>query len=196
MARSGRWVLWLALTGVAGLLLLIAAERFGRREFVGPGLLLLAAGVFAAGADAIIRRHTIERDRLSRVTVTFTGTAARLIGLALVILAGSLAAVGAAFVIGVEHQLYQLARARPGLVLVPLGAMATTMGAASVLGAREWRGSFWRLLVSVPERFGALLLLFLGLALLAAGVVELVSPMAFNETLDSIFAPFGGPPWG
>jgi hypothetical protein len=173
----------LAITGVGGLLLLIAAQRLGRPALIGPGLLLFAVGVFAAGADAILRRHSIDRSRSTTARQTFTGPAAMLDGLALVVFAFGLAVVGLSFSLAAQARLSALVLERPGLVLVPLGAMISALSTARVIGAREWGGSPWRVLAALPERFAAVILLLLGLVLIGTGVFELTSPAAFDDLL-------------
>jgi len=195
MTRGRRWVIVLAVGGMAGLLLLIAADRFGRPELIGPGLLLFAAGTFAAGIEIITSRYTYERNRAGWISDVFTGSAARLIGLALVILAAGIAAAGLSFVLGRQEELYVFALARPGIALVPLGVLMGAFGAARVIGAREWRGSLWRLLASLPHRIGGALLLLAGLVAVCVGLAELVAPEAFDEAVDRVLtAARAGPP--
>ena len=186
---SGRWLVVLALIGIAGLLLLIAAERFGRHELIGPGLLLFAVGALAAGVNAIVSRYTYERSDATHRSQTFEGPAAVLIGLVLVILGTALAAAGVSFVLGAEAGLYAFLLERPGFALVPLGLMFAAGGGARVIGARNWRGSAKRFLASIPERIGGSMLLLIGLALLAIGAFEIVMPDGFDDALDALLAP-------
>ena len=144
----------LALLGLGGLLLLLAAERFARPELIGPGLLLFAAGTFAAGADAIIRRYSVERNRETVARATFQGTAAVLIGVALVILSCAFAAAGASFLLGMEDGVYALLKQRPGGALLVLGTISGAGGGARVLGAREWGGSAGRILGGLAAKRG------------------------------------------
>lgn len=187
---SRRSILLLALAGVGGLLLIIAADRFDLPVLIGPGLLLFAAGVGAAGLDAITRRHTVERNQATHRTTTFVGAAAVLIGVALIVFALGFAVAGAGYLLGAEDRLIALLRERPGSALLALGCVSAAGGGARVLGARDWRGSAGRFLASIPERFGALLLLMAGVALLAAGALEVVSPAAFDRLVDPLIAPF------
>lgn len=189
MRMSGRWLVVLALVGVAGLFLLIAAERFGRHELIGPGLLLFAVGALAAGANAILSRYTYERSQVTARSQIFEGPAAVLIGLVLVILGLAFAAAGVSFVLGVEAGLYAFLLARPGFALVPLGSAFAAAGGARVIGARNWRGSTKRLLASIPERIGGSLLLLSGLALVAVGAFEIVMPEGFDGVLAALLAP-------
>jgi hypothetical protein len=144
MARSGRPFVILAIVGVAGLLVLIAADRFARPELIGPGLLLFALGTLAAGGHAIVMRYSYEGSRASYATWVFEGSAAVLIGVVLVILGLAFGVAGVAFVLGAEHKLVDHVLARPGLVLVALGTASCAGGGARLLGAREWRGSLRR----------------------------------------------------
>jgi len=193
MAGSNRSVVLLALTGVAGLLLLIAADRFARPELIGPGLLLFAAGIFAAGADAIIRRRTVERSRETTAVQVFTGTAARLMGVGMLILACAIGVAGISFLLGTEARVYDFLLRRPGFALVPAGLLFGVMGSARVLGARDWRTPA-RILATLPERFGGVLALLFGLALAGIGVFELLAPPAFDELVQSLLAPLQDAP--
>jgi hypothetical protein len=188
MAKARRSFLLLALLGVGGLLLLIAAERLGRPWLIGPGLLLFALGTFAAGADAILRRHSADVHETS-ATRTFTGPAAVLTGLVLVILSLAFAAAGVAFLVGAQDRLAGYLLARPGVALIGAGAAGVSGGVARVLGAREWRGSVRGALTGVAERTGGMLLLLLGVALLGLGVFETARPAAFDDALGALLEP-------
>jgi hypothetical protein len=173
----------LALVGVMGLLLLIAAQRFGRPALIGPGLLLFAVGALAAAADAFRTRYVHERSTVGPESVVYEGAAAALFGVVLVVAAIALATAGLAFTLGAEHELYRFLLARPG------AALLAAAGGAGVLGAREWRGSSRRLLASLPQRFGAAIMLLGGIALVAIGVFEVVAPAAFDGAIDRILEP-------
>jgi hypothetical protein len=151
MLRPKGLLVVVALLGVAGLSMLIAAVRLEMPVLIGPGLLLFAAGTAAAGVEAIARRYLYERSRASARTQTYFGPAAVLKGLVLLMLAAGLAVAGVAYLLGREEELLELLLARPGAALLALGAALCAAGAARVLGAREWRGSTAALL-SGPER--------------------------------------------
>ncbi|MGH7460104.1 MAG: hypothetical protein ACREMA_03630 [Longimicrobiales bacterium] len=180
----------LALTGVAGLLLLIASRQFQMPVLIGPGLLLFAAGTITAGAEAMTRRFIVERNRVAPSSAIFHGSAAILLGLALVVLGAALAVAGVAFLMGAEQRLAALLLERPGFVLAPAGAVLGATGSARVIGAQSWRGSAWRFLSNLPERFGGILVVIFGLGLLAAGLFDILAPDAFDDTVRSLIAPF------
>jgi hypothetical protein len=186
---SGRLVVVLAVVGVAGLLLLIAADRYERPQLIGPGLLLFAAGTFAAGVDAIRRKHSVDRNSRTTKRQTFQGPAAVLIGLLLVLMSLCLTVAGVGFVLGAEERLLAFLKERPGFALLAIGSVSGAGGGARVLGAREWRGSAGRFLASIPERFSGILLLLFGLALFAIGMFEIAAPAAFDRALDALLAP-------
>ena len=192
MAELRRSFVLLAVVGVAGLLALIAAERFDRPELIGPGLLLFALGTIAAGGDAIVRRHSTELLQTS-ATRTFVGPAAVLTGLVLVILGLAFAVAGAAFTVGAQDRLTSYLLARPGAALIAAGAASASGGIARVLGAREWKGSARGALTGMAERFGGTFLLLLGLALLGVGAFEVMQPAAFDDRLRELLAPFQPP---
>jgi hypothetical protein len=190
MRISGRLLTVLALTGVAGIMLLIAAQHFDRPRLIGPGLILFAFGSFAAGADAIGRRHTVERSRETTRRRTFEGTGAVLLGLMLVILSLGFAVAGAAFLRGSQQRLLAFLAGRPGFALVPAGLAVAAGGGARLFGARDWNGSLGRFLASLPERFSGTILLLSGLALIGAGMLDILAPAAFDNLIDSWLAPF------
>jgi hypothetical protein len=188
---SKRSVLVLALTGVGGLLLLIAADRLSHPELIGPGLILFAVGIVATGGDAIFRRYTVERIAETARSRTYQGLAAVLIGAVLVLFGMAVGVTGVAFLIGEQHALYDSLLARPGIALVPVGLASAASGGARLLGAREWRGSVSRVLAAVPERLGGLILLLIGAALAAIGAFELIAPDAFDRELNALLAQLG-----
>jgi hypothetical protein len=190
---STRAAVALCLVGVGGVLLLIAANRMGQPALVGPGLLLFALGTCGAGLHAIATRWVVDRNRVAPRHTTFSGSAAVLIGVALLCAAAALGATGVAFTLGAEAGLYDLAVARPGLPLLLAGAAAMSLGASRVAGAREWRGSWTRALAAIPERLGGVFLVVLGLAALGAGVFELMSPASFDAAVEPLLTPFGAP---
>lgn len=183
-----RVVLVLAVTGVAGLLLLIAANRFDRPELIGPGLILFAIGIVTAGGHAVTTRYLRERRSVAPGSRVFEGPAAIFSGLAVIVLGLSMGVAGVAFLVGAEGALLDIALRRPGLALVPAGLASAAWGAGRVLGAREWRGSWWRLVANIPERIGGAMLLLLGAALLGLGGFELLAPDAFARALENFLA--------
>lgn len=183
-----RVVLVLVIAGVAGLLLLIAANRFDRPELIGPGLILFAIGVVTAGGHAVMTRYLRERRSVAPGSHVFEGPAAVFSGLAIIVLGLSIGAAGVAFLVGAEDALLDLALSRPGVALVPAGLASAAWGAGRVLGAREWRGSLVRLLANIPERIGGAMLFLLGAALLGLGGFELLAPDAFGRALESLLA--------
>ena len=184
----------LALVGVAGLLLLIAAQRFSRPALIGPGLLLFAVGSLAAAADAFRTRYVHERSTVGPESVVYEGSAAALFGIVLLVAAIALATAGLAFTLDAEHALYRFLLARPGAALIAAGTALAAAGGAGVLGAREWRGSSRRLLANLPQRIGAAMVLLAGLALLAIGVFEVVAPAAVDGAFDNLLEPLRSAP--
>jgi hypothetical protein len=178
-----------ALIGVVGLLLLIAAHHLELPILIGPGLLLFAAGVFAAGLHAIIGRYVVERRDQLPGSYVFHGAAAILIGVVVLVAAAAFAVAGIAFLIGREHAVFEFLLDRPGPALFAAGLAAGAAGAARILGAQEWKGSLTTFLMHLPERIGGVMLLALGMALLAVGAFEIVAPEAFDALLDSLLEP-------
>lgn len=185
-----RLILVLALTGIGGVLLLIAAHRFGAPQLTGPGLLLFGVGVFAAGMAAITQRYTLHRIEATHRATIFEGGAAVLIGLALLVFAIGLAVAGFGFMLGAEDRLLALLGRRPGSALIAAGCAIASFGGSRVLGARSWRGSAGRFLASVPARIGGFVLVVVGLGLMAAGVLEVAAPTVFDELAEPILVPF------
>ena len=89
----------------------------------------------------------------------------------------------------------EIALARPGRLLLPLGVLLLCHGLGFVIGFTHRSGSWWQrvwaMLIDAPARLGGLILLVLAVAVLVVGGIEWFAPAQFNQWFELIF----GNPW-
>ncbi len=179
--------------GALGLLAVWGGYALPHRTLTLLGAALLSGMLVAMGIEAIGKREY----RTARVDVhlphggsfTFRGAAAILKGAAFILLgaAGFVAVLIVAA--GQEQDALRLALRRPGLVLFGAGALLAGWGSARVLGAVEWRASWWELVRTLPERYSGLLMILAGLGAAGVGLWEILDPVAFDEWMAGILGP-------
>jgi hypothetical protein len=175
--------------GVAGLLAIFGGFRLDQPLLLYGGFVLLGLTFVVGGVDAILARelrYSSGTGSLAR-SVIHEGPPAVLLGIASLIAGLWVAGFGAAGLLGRGDALLDTLLRRPGLALVSLGGVLIGVGAAMMLGAREDRRSAASFLMSLPGRFGGLVIAALGAAALLGGLFEMASPPGFDAYLYSIF---------
>lgn len=172
------------------LLLLFAGTTLESRPLVGAGVLCMAVGAFLVGLREITGRWAQDYGT-PRNTAVFTGAAAVLIGVETLAASTAVAVGGVAYWMGREETLLAFVVDRPGFALLAAGLVLVGGGGARVLGAQDWKGSFF---LHLPDRIGAVILSVVGLAILSVGAFEIAAPQAFDSILDGFLAPLRQPP--
>ena len=192
LALARRRTLGLAFAApLASLSAVLAGAALGRPAVVAVGLLGLGATGLAIGVLAVVERrlfflvrsHRGER----RAYVIHEGTAAAAFGFVPGLLGASAVGVGIAVLRGADADaLREVALAKPGLWLAPLGATLLSLGLGFAIGFRTAPGTraarAGRLLASLPARLGGFVLIGWGAAAMAAGLFERASPAGFRAT--------------
>jgi hypothetical protein len=160
-------------------------------SLIGVGLVLVAIGV-----PAMIERRlffyvrNFESDRYRYVI--YEGLAAVPIGFALLTAGASLIALVTLYLLADPVQtLRDRMLARPSLVLVPVGLVMTATGLGFAIGfshpARTIAQRIGLTLLNMPARIAGLILLVQGAVVLAIGLLEGLSPAAFDQAFQWIF---------
>jgi hypothetical protein len=185
----------LAATGVA-----LAGFHFARPAWLALGAAGLGAVALAVGLLAALERRLMffARSFMRRDArfVIYEGAAAVPFGLALASVGLCVLALVLAWMIGITpEQLREALLARPGLALVPIGLWFALTGLGLVTGFADRRGPVARralhALNDLTTRLAGVLVAAIGLALLAAGLVDAMSPALF----DAAFHSLAGNPW-
>jgi len=167
---------------------------------VALGLLGLGGSAMWIGGLAVKERRllfmrggTVRREHRY---VIYEGLAAIPYGLTYLEGGASLAVAAMFFFAGGSlERLRSMMLARPSLALLPAGFMLASYGLGFVIGFVRRAGSAWQrvlgMLLDAPARLGGLILIAWGLAALAVGATEALSPAIFNQWFQWLF----GNPW-
>lgn len=180
------WMLQIALPA-AGLGLLIAGHSLGWPRLMSTGVFVLGAtGVAAGGACMLLRRITFARRGWGFELWVWHGTAAVFIGAAFAVLGSALAATALMHLGGTElMEIGARFRARPGLLLVPVGLALLLGGIGAFIGFRNagemGRSEIWNFVLSVPDRLAGAILIVIGAAALIVGLWEMGAEASFDR---------------
>ena len=178
----------------------LAGFHFGRPAWLAIGLAALGAVAVAVGLLAAVERRLLffARSFMRRDArfVIYEGAAAVPFGAALAWVGLCVLALVLASTLGLTPgHLREAMLARPSLALLPLGVWFTLTGLGLLIGFADRRGPPARRMLNVlndlTTRLAGVLLGAIGLALLAAGMADAVSPVAF----DAAFRSLTGNPW-
>ena len=181
--RYGEFVL-----AIIGVLAMIGGWRLGLPPVLHGGLVVFGSAVVLDGFATIMTREAFFR-RNEYYRTSYYGLAGALWGLPTIVGGIGFIAVGLVLAQRLEDVVFAYILDRPGPVLVAGGLAFFGAGGAIVLGAREWQQSLGAFLLSLPDRFGGLIFLAIGLGALGIGLFELMSPSAFDAALASIVGP-------
>ena len=151
----------------------------GDSFLAGSGLLSLGIGLILIGINDIVTRESVEQDDAGYIT-TYRGWSAIFGGILWIVL-GIAVLVGAiAVFFGQQGALLQWVGKHPGIGLIGAGLVALSFGGRMLFGAEEQKDSALPFLISLPGRVFGLLLIFLGVVLLATGILEILFPSVFQ----------------
>src|SRR5690606_6814154 len=170
---------------IGGAVLILGGDQLRRSDLQYPGIALIGLSTVTYGLQALLSRQISFRDE-HRIMMSYRGLAAASWGLMLM-LAG-LAVIGGAVaaVLGIEQALFEMLRARPGLIVAPLGVIFVLRSVAAMVGPDHPRRGLWG---KVRRLFGFLLGLIglvLGAATIALGSWDLYNPGVLQQVLESI----------
>lgn len=157
------------------------------------GWMVLGGCLVVTGVDALRSRRfampVSDFDLESHSRYRFSGCAAMSFGLWFVVAGGLTILLSSAWLVGADGFAEQLVRARPGLVLAPLGFLFSCTSFSWLYGEEEMNRSQMHFWTSLPQRLGGLVALIFSLTLLAVGVFELVAPATFDALWRSLQPP-------
>lgn len=177
--------------GIIALIGVVLAAIGGSLRFTRLGLLglgVLGVGVVCWGVSGIVEGRMIFSRPGVRYRQSFYGLAARLWGV-LICMAG-VALFGFSLLLFVKPDMpYEQALTSPlgksiGMLLGGLAGMIYAL--TLILGRAEDTGSWLRKALSLPGRILGVFVLVVCIGLAAAGVVRLVSPLAYDELIKAI----------
>ncbi|MFZ6026814.1 MAG: hypothetical protein ACOYYS_03780 [Chloroflexota bacterium] len=154
----------------------------------GLGMAGFSGGLIFLGAETIIKRKSVESDTDTGHVATYRGCSAVLSGILWVVLGIILGVLAVPVALGMHEALFGWLAVHPGLALLAFGLAAVAYGGHTLLGSEEQKASVWAFLGSLPARVFALVILLIGLALLAAGALEIVFPVLFDGLMAAVQA--------
>lgn len=156
-----------------------------QRRWQAAAIAAFAAAGVIAGIDGMLHRRQAVVDATLRYA-TYHGTAAVWGSVWLITLGMVLLVVAWTWYAGVERQLMVLVLRRPGMALIPAGVSTLCSGVAHWYGWRLTHAPTSPLARTVGNRIGGMLGVTFGAALTAAGLVEIMAPVAFDAILGSM----------
>ena len=163
---------------------------------IGLGSCGLGIGYFAVRDRRLMFIRGGSMTRRAYRYFIYEGSAAIPYGLAYALGGACLIAPALLFMSGTSlERMREIALARPGLVLFPLGIVLLCYGLGFLIGFTHRGGSrwqrIWAMLLDAPARLGGLILIAIAIAALMIGGIELLTPVRFNQWFQSMF----GCPW-
>jgi hypothetical protein len=195
--RSLSWVSWveIALIG-AGVLCLIGGNQLSSPLLSRGGLALIGLGLIVVGGEAMVTRRFALRRRRHDGQV-YRGLSAILYGIVYLWIGLALVTVSLVVFPGTEQVLLQSLAERPGYALLSLSFLLVAASGIELTGRLHARsdaktGRFLSAISTLLHSIPGLLLFLLALAIMALGVLEIVSPDTFDELgggfLEALFS--------
>ena len=179
------WVSWAGVGSIAaGILCIIGGDRLPSPTLLQVGLGLIGFGLIASGGEAMVTRRFVLQ-RWGFGNPAYRGLGAVFNGIVFVWIGLALIAVALVLFTGEEQALVRATIRRPGFALLNLSFLALAASGTELANAIDARrgsaaGWFLRALSALPQSIPGLVLLLLALALLALGLLEIVSPATFD----------------
>ena len=170
---------------------LLGWPRLAALGVAGLGLTVVALGQFAIRERQLMFIRGALRTPKPYRYFLYEGIAAIPFGLALAIVGFGAIVSATLFFFGVGiDAMRDAVLARPGVVLVPLGALLLCQGLGFAIGFRRAAEStgerLWLEFLHLPARLGGAILVTLGAASLALGIFEWLAPDTFDRVWAAI----------
>jgi len=174
----------IALIGL-GILGMVGGNRLSSPLLSNGGLALVGIGLIVIGGDAMVTRRYVVRRRGS-TDWTYYGLGAVLIGIVFVWVGVVAIAIALVLLSGTEQAFIHHTIRRPGSALlnlsfVVLAASGIVFSGSRYAGSGTGSGPLLKALLVIVHSLPGAILLLLALALLALGVLEMVSPATFDQ---------------
>ncbi|HTP10611.1 MAG TPA: hypothetical protein VMP08_20295, partial [Anaerolineae bacterium] len=174
MSRKWKLIMIALLIGAAVLFGL--GEQYPESPVLPIGVGLLGLGVIISGVDSIITREAIFQYEESTTTDTYTGFSAVVWGICFVLIGLAILGAGVVHGVGADKLVLNFLGQYPGLALIYGSIVAFTFAIPGIIGSHEQRQSRWAIFISIPGRFFWLFIMVVAIAVLALGVLALISP--------------------
>ncbi len=177
------------ITFVVGAIAFLAWGEYERAWMLTLALLSGGAGLIAGSLEIVLAQRGVNLQGVGRWYEQW-GSALYPWAFVFLFIGGSLAAIGAVRLVGLDAPFAAYLAHRPGSALIVAGLVMGGTGAATVIGPRSWRDSRWDLLLRLPARLFGLLLIAVGIAAFILGTFELLAPSRFDQWLNAALGPF------
>jgi hypothetical protein len=167
-----------------GMLCILAGARLAIPTLIQAGMGSIGLGLIVVGAEAMVTRR-IKTGREGGIIAAYGGWAAVFYGIVLLWIGMALIAGAVVFFTGTEQTIVHATIRRPGSALLNLSFLLLAVSGIVLTGFVEARPAaaadrWLRALSVLLQLIPGLILLFLALALLALGLLEIVSPATFD----------------
>jgi hypothetical protein len=178
------WTTFEVVFGVLSLGLFFAGEKLSIPFLSDAGIACLGLTSIVIGWEAIITRRIVIGRRRHGSRQTYTGVAAMLQGVEFNLLGFFLMAIAIILYNHVSTRELGIQMARhPGVPLIAFGTLCLIQSGITLIGPLDSQdGSRWTLIIGLLARFlPGIVLVLLGLGMWGLGVLEIVSPEAFDK---------------
>ncbi|MBN1121106.1 MAG: hypothetical protein JXJ17_08510 [Anaerolineae bacterium] len=178
---------------IGGIVIMAAGWRLSILLVLNIGLLIVGLGLIVGAAGTIVERRVSFSDSEVGRTDSYSGVGAIAWGVVFGLLGVGIVTLGIVRLIGAGGYVTFCIRERPGIGLILGGLLLAIFGFPSLIGSHEEGGDFLRFWGSVPRRIFGVLIVVVGLAAIALGVIEIARPDVFNGWYAAVKAWFAVP---
>ena len=170
---------------VLGIAALSAGDRLEMQWLLDVGIALFGGAFLAAGVDAFVTRR-VSFPFGSTGSTTYLGFSAICWGVVFTEYGLVGVAMAAVHFLGAEPAAIDLFRERPGVLFIAVGLMFACFGSVALFDRQTGPRNIFTSVVGTCVRLFALIPVFLGIALIAIGAVEIVAPAVFDGWVASL----------
>jgi hypothetical protein len=178
---------------IGGIAIMAAGWKLSVLLLLNIGLLIAGLGLITGAVGTIIEQRVSFSDSEVSRTDTPSRIGAVAWGIFFGLLGLGITALGIVRLLGIGGYVTFCIRERPGIRLLLGGLLLATFGFPSVIGSHEESGDFLRFLGSVPRRIFGVVIVVVGLAAIALGVIEIARPDVFDGWYAAVKAWFAVP---